>query len=80
MVIYDGFDFGFGLKQTSQSAPSSPTTPSASATPRPHPAGSMDGPDYFMKRGDWKRRGIVFSANETTMATEEECFDLEVDI
>jgi len=34
--------------------------------------------DYF-KRGDWKRRGIVFSAVEPTMATEDECFDLDVD-
>jgi len=76
MVIYEGFDFGFGPNQTSQSAPTSPTT-SEGPTPRPHPA--TDGPEYF-KRGDWKRRGIVFGTSETAMATEAECFDLDVDM
>ena len=76
MVIYEGFDFGFSPNQTSQSAPTSPTT-SEGPTPRPHPA--TDGPEYF-KRGDWKRRGIVFGTSETAMATEAECFDLDVDM
>jgi len=45
--------------------------------PRPHPAG-MDSADHFIKRGGWKRRGIIFEA-EIPMAGEEECFDLEMD-
>jgi hypothetical protein len=75
MVIYDGFDFGFASpgRATSYSAPSSPTT-SEGATPRPH---LMRDGDYF-KRGDWKRRGIVFGTSEATMATEDECFDLDI--
>jgi hypothetical protein len=77
MVIYDGFDFGFASpgRGASQSAPTSPTT-SQGATPRPHPV--TDG-DYF-KRGDWKRRGIVFGTTEATMASEDECFDLDVEM
>ncbi|KAK3694619.1 hypothetical protein B0T22DRAFT_452963 [Podospora appendiculata] len=46
-------------------------------TPRPHPAG-MDSADYFLKRGGWKRRGIVFTP-EVPMATQDECFDLEME-
>jgi len=45
-------------------------------TPRPHRNERDDQADYFMKRGGWKRRGIVF-ASGVTMADEEECFDLE---
>jgi len=44
-------------------------------TPRPYPAG-MDEADYFIKRGGWKRRGIVFSPPGAAMASEDECFDL----
>ncbi|KAK0655797.1 hypothetical protein B0T16DRAFT_451432 [Cercophora newfieldiana] len=77
MVIYDGFDFGFASpnRAISHSAPTSPTT-SEGATPRRHQA---TGDDYF-KRGDWKRRGIVFGTSEATMATEDECFDLDVEM
>lgn len=46
-------------------------------TPRPHAAG-MGAADHFIKRGGWKRRGIVFET-EVPMASEEECFDLEMD-
>lgn len=49
-------------------------------TPRPHhhyyPAGSGEDADYFIKRGSWKRRGIIFTPG-MTMASEDECFDLE---
>ncbi len=88
MVIYDGFDFGFNHSESVPSSPSSisgsepgtPESPGAewggSVTPRPRQ--TRDGADYFMKRGDWKRRGIVFTACETPMASEDECFDLEV--
>lgn len=40
---------------------------------RPHEA--INTAEYFIKRGDWKRRGIVFTPS-VPMATEEECFDL----
>ncbi|KAK4219065.1 hypothetical protein QBC37DRAFT_167550 [Rhypophila decipiens] len=46
-------------------------------TPRPHVAG-LDAADHYIKRGGWKRRGIVFET-EVPMASEEECFDLEMD-
>jgi len=123
MVIYDGFDFGFGSAKAKTKAsprqlptlqiqvrqhqgddtePGSPTssisgseaaTPDALSrgaewgpndaimmaplTPRHHPE-ATDSFDYFMKRGDWKRRGIVFTS-EVPMAGEDECFDLEMD-
>ncbi|KAK0613087.1 hypothetical protein B0T17DRAFT_511440 [Bombardia bombarda] len=63
-----------------------PATPPNGATPgwgdavtlRPHPAG-MDTADYFIKRGGWKRRGIVFGADQLPMASESETFDLDMD-
>lgn len=59
-------------------------------SPRPHHgdrAGGLgggprglpgSGADHFIKRGEWKRRGIVF-ASDAPAASEEECFDLEID-
>lgn len=41
--------------------------------PRPRPTGRD--PDYFMRRADWKRRGIVFTP-EVLLASEEESFYL----
>ncbi|KAK3363350.1 hypothetical protein B0T25DRAFT_562371 [Lasiosphaeria hispida] len=91
MVIYDGFDFGFSQqapRRRTSPAPSSSgsefeaATPESRGaewgpvTPRPHPA--TNSPDYFIKRGDWKRRGIVFGGGETTMASEAETFDLDM--
>lgn len=43
--------------------------------PRGRPLEGMNSPEYFMKRGDWKRRGIVFTA--TAPMASEETFDLE---
>jgi hypothetical protein len=37
---------------------------------------SLDSPEHFMKRGIWKRRGIVFTAT-APMANEDETFDLD---
>ncbi|KAK3372008.1 hypothetical protein B0H63DRAFT_285933 [Podospora didyma] len=100
MVIYDGFDFGFGHQKPAggqrepaqtdcwQSSFSDSGSEAASpgshasewddpvVTPRPNPA-ARQGADYFMKRGDWKRRGIIFTA-EVPMASEDECFDLDM--
>ncbi|KAB5559878.1 hypothetical protein GE09DRAFT_71660 [Coniochaeta sp. 2T2.1] len=39
--------------------------------------GGTDSPEYFIKRGDWKRRGIVFGGSGSKMAGEEEAFDLD---
>ena len=48
---------------------------------RPGPPGGMDGPDFFIKRGGWKRRGIVFTPEAGRGGSEEpgcdEVFDLE---
>jgi len=48
-----------------------------SPTPR-HLPGSFDEAQFFMKRGDWKRRGIVFGGGSTEPAHEsdEDCFDI----
>lgn len=45
--------------------------------PRGRPLEGVDTPEYFIKRGDWKRRGIVFTAVAAPMASQEETFDLE---
>jgi hypothetical protein len=42
--------------------------------PRPAPAG-FDEAGFFMKKGQWKRRGIVFYP-DIPMASEDETFDL----
>lgn len=34
--------------------------------------------DDFIKRGGWKRRGVIFEL-DVPMADEEECFDLDMD-
>ncbi|KAK3495486.1 hypothetical protein B0T13DRAFT_472334 [Neurospora crassa] len=38
----------------------------------------LDAADDFIKRGGWKRRGVIFEL-EAPMADEEECFDLDMD-
>lgn len=81
LVIYDGFDFGFG-KGGKGSEVSTPSTagsgPGTPAMRRPGPPGGMDGADFFIKRGGWKRRGIVFSPEAgREEAKEDEVFDLE---
>lgn len=45
--------------------------------PRGRPLEGVDTPEYFIKRGDWKRRGIVFTAVAAPMASQEETFDLD---
>jgi len=43
--------------------------------PRPHPE-LIGEADYFMRRGDWKRRGVVFSSPAVRLASEEDTFDI----
>lgn len=44
--------------------------------PRPQPRDSEESPvKKFIQRGDWKRRGIVFTATAPA-TTEDKCFDL----
>lgn len=62
--------------ETDWSAQTSQSTQSTPSKPRCRPVEGLDSPEYFMKRGDWKRRGIVFDAT-VPLATEEETFDLE---
>jgi hypothetical protein len=66
-------------------APSTPTRSAGSAssasparpvTPR-HPGNfSTLTTDYFITRGGWKRRGIVFAAEEARGPSEDECFEI----
>ncbi|KAL1871976.1 hypothetical protein VTK73DRAFT_1806 [Phialemonium thermophilum] len=89
--IHDGFDFGFSNSTRPVSEPSAGRSTSEDASPndsdlapavewgtaimpRPHPAG-LDNADYILKRGDWKRRGIIFDL-EIPLADEEESFDI----
>ncbi|KAL8413732.1 hypothetical protein RB594_005109 [Gaeumannomyces avenae] len=52
-----------------------PTPPTSSqGRPRP-PLGSPESPSYILKRGDWKRRGIVFISEEAKV-TEDDCFEI----
>jgi len=45
---------------------------------RRHIPGGFDEADYFIKRGGWKRRGIVFGGGSTDAAhdSDEDCFDI----
>ena len=49
-----------------------------SPSPRRRPqAGTLGGPDYFIKRGGWKRRGIIFGGHtEEIYLKEDDAFDL----
>lgn len=49
---------------------------SSPVRPRPQPQDSAKSPLNFIKRGDWKRRGIVFNV-PAPAAKEDVCFDLE---
>lgn len=86
-IIWSGPDELEGDSSSSSSSPSSSTAASPTTegwsrpdagvvTPRPNPVGFNE-PDYFLKRGDWKRRGIVFSPAGHVEATADECFDFD---
>ncbi|KAJ9145257.1 hypothetical protein NKR19_g6096 [Coniochaeta hoffmannii] len=53
-----------------------PTEWSTPTRARGRPLEAVNSPEYFIKRGDWKRRGIVFTP-KMPMASEDETFDLE---
>ncbi|KAH6854924.1 hypothetical protein B0I37DRAFT_363409 [Chaetomium sp. MPI-CAGE-AT-0009] len=44
--------------------------------PRPYHDGGADEAEYFMRRGDWKRRGIVFVNSGSPLAGEDETFEI----
>lgn len=65
---------------------SEPATPLTPLTPRPasrhyelqrRPAGWMDDPCFYVKRGDWKRRGIVFHLDASAEEEQEQHFEIE---
>jgi hypothetical protein len=59
-----------------RSASSSDASPVRPVTPR-HPGNfSTLTTDYFITRGGWKRRGIVFAAEEAKGPSEDECFEI----
>lgn len=52
-----------------------PMAPSANQS-RPRPSlGRPDSPSFMLKRGDWKRRGIIFISEEAKV-TEDDCFEI----
>ncbi|KAJ9155582.1 hypothetical protein NKR23_g1735 [Pleurostoma richardsiae] len=58
-----------------QSSWSEASSPSPRRRPQPGP---FDGPDYFLKRGGWKRRGIVFGGQvDEVYVRDDDAFDLE---
>ncbi|KAK4042486.1 hypothetical protein C8A01DRAFT_44499 [Parachaetomium inaequale] len=57
--------------------------PAPAPRPRAHPrpcldggAGSGNDAEYFIRRGGWKRRGIVFVNSEAPLAGEDETFEI----
>lgn len=52
----------------------SASSPSISASPRRPPMKSLDSVEEFIKRGGWKRRGIVFNDEKSTTAEEDGLF------
>lgn len=46
-----------------------------SPRPRPRPAG-YGSTEYFLKKGNWKRRGIVFLQQEQTQNSDDDCFEI----
>ncbi|KAL2147069.1 hypothetical protein VTI28DRAFT_951 [Corynascus sepedonium] len=55
-------------------------TPAPAPRPRPRPracgTGSSEDADYFIRRGEWKRRGIVFVDSGPPLAGEDETFEI----
>ncbi|KAK4229541.1 hypothetical protein QBC38DRAFT_472089 [Podospora fimiseda] len=43
---------------------------------RPQPPAGIDEAENFIRRGGWKRRGIVFVTDSTAMATEDETWEI----
>jgi hypothetical protein len=86
--VYDGFDFGFADKtqHRQQSAQQTRTPQSDIDLRRPSTSGSSEPPSPVrrrppfpggndeLKRGDWKRRGIVFGVEIPT--SEDDCFEI----
>jgi hypothetical protein len=68
-----------GIDNGADVSPTDTSSGSGSVTSRARPAG-LDDAEYFMKRGNWKRRGIVFAAPTQIEALEEECFDFDASI
>ncbi|KAK1779961.1 hypothetical protein QBC45DRAFT_119718 [Copromyces sp. CBS 386.78] len=64
-----------GLAAAPQPRQRQPQTEVSTAMARPRGLGAADD---FIKRGGWKRRGVIFEL-DVPMADEEECFDLDMD-
>ncbi|KAI0897244.1 hypothetical protein F4806DRAFT_494918 [Annulohypoxylon nitens] len=60
------------LDSAASSAMSSPTSP----TSQRRPTNWMNDSDAMLKRGDWKRRGIVFHLDEDNVREQEQHFEL----
>jgi len=99
MQIYEGFDFGFGKQQTSESTSGprrmraqkseadlhqqnreaeskEPQWNGLHSPSRRHLPEGFDEADYFIRRGGWKRRGIVFGCTAEAQESEDDCFEL----
>ena len=63
------------LADLSSAQPETPTTPAPASHRRP-PKEGMSAMDMFVKRGDWKRRGIVFELDSDAEDEQEQHFEL----
>lgn len=66
-----------GLAELDSSVTSSPPqSPTSPGTHRRRPTGWMNDHDNMLKRGDWKRRGIVFHLGSNDEGDQEQHFEL----
>ncbi|KAI1804773.1 hypothetical protein F4811DRAFT_518355 [Daldinia bambusicola] len=64
------------LDSSTPSSPSSPSSPTQQPTFRRRPTDWMNERDALFKRGDWKRRGIVFHLDSDEEREQEQHFEL----
>ncbi|KAI1272706.1 hypothetical protein F5Y07DRAFT_288226 [Xylaria sp. FL0933] len=65
-----------GLSEPGSSSSSTVSSPTRPDVPRRRNADWMDDSDVFVKRGEWKRRGIVFHLDERDEEWQERHFEL----
>jgi hypothetical protein len=87
LEVYEGFDFGFAEKTQRQPPQQLRTFQSHMELTRPQTSGTDEPPSPVrrrppfpggnneLKRGDWKRRGIVFGTEDLPIS-EDDCFEI----
>ncbi|KAI1116616.1 hypothetical protein F5Y14DRAFT_405960 [Nemania sp. NC0429] len=65
-----------GLSESSSTSSSTASSPTQPDTPRRRNADWMNDTDVFVKRGPWKRQGIVFHLDQNDESWQEQHFEL----